>query len=282
MQATLRTGRRLLRAGIGRLSDVQSCRHRQPRRGRDAAHPRRAGARARRPGRGSRRSPYTPTPTGTATFVREADIAYPLGSAVGPALPRPTPCWSGPWSRPAPTPPGSAGASSPRTRRSPSCARGSASPSSGPSAEAMRKLGDKIGAKLIAEEVGVPVAPWSRGAVASLDDALRAGERDRLPADAQGHRGRRRARHPHGHLRRRPDRRLRAHQPGGGARLRQRRGVPGAPGHRRAARRGAGHRRRPGHRVGARRARLLGAAAQPEDHRGVGLAGALAPRRPPS
>ena len=35
----------------------------------------------------------------------------------------------------------------------------------GPSPEAMRKLGDKIGAKLIAEEVGVPVAPWSRGAV---------------------------------------------------------------------------------------------------------------------
>ncbi|TDC90980.1 ATP-grasp domain-containing protein [Saccharopolyspora aridisoli] len=46
----------------------------------------------------------------------------------------------------------------------------------GPSAEAMRKLGDKIGAKLIAEEVGVPVAPWSRGAVATLDDALRVGD----------------------------------------------------------------------------------------------------------
>ena len=46
----------------------------------------------------------------------------------------------------------------------------------GPSAEAMRKLGDKIGAKLIAEEVGVPVAPWSRGAVATLEDALRAGD----------------------------------------------------------------------------------------------------------
>ncbi|RBM12563.1 fused acetyl/propionyl-CoA carboxylase subunit alpha/methylmalonyl-CoA decarboxylase subunit alpha [Prauserella sp. PE36] len=42
----------------------------------------------------------------------------------------------------------------------------------GPSAEAMRKLGDKIGAKLIAEEVGVPVAPWSRGAVENLDAAL--------------------------------------------------------------------------------------------------------------
>ncbi|WP_433380931.1 carboxyl transferase domain-containing protein [Streptosporangium sp. CA-115845] len=44
----------------------------------------------------------------------------------------------------------------------------------GPSAEAMRKLGDKIGAKLIAEEVGVPVAPWSRGAVETLGAALAA------------------------------------------------------------------------------------------------------------
>src|SRR5689334_8830342 len=46
----------------------------------------------------------------------------------------------------------------------------------GPSGEAMRKLGDKIGSKLIAEEVGVPVAPWSRGEVATLEGALRAGE----------------------------------------------------------------------------------------------------------
>src|SRR6266700_7684091 len=46
----------------------------------------------------------------------------------------------------------------------------------GPSAEAMRKLGDKIGAKLIAEEVGVPVAPWSRGAVDDLDHAARKAE----------------------------------------------------------------------------------------------------------
>jgi acetyl/propionyl-CoA carboxylase alpha subunit/acetyl-CoA carboxylase carboxyltransferase component len=44
----------------------------------------------------------------------------------------------------------------------------------GPDAEAMRKLGDKIGAKLIAEEVGVPVAPWSRGEVATLEAALEA------------------------------------------------------------------------------------------------------------
>ena len=46
----------------------------------------------------------------------------------------------------------------------------------GPSAEAMRKLGDKIGSKLIAEEVGVPVAPWSRGGVNTLDEALAAAD----------------------------------------------------------------------------------------------------------
>jgi acetyl/propionyl-CoA carboxylase alpha subunit/acetyl-CoA carboxylase carboxyltransferase component len=46
----------------------------------------------------------------------------------------------------------------------------------GPSAHAMRKLGDKIGAKLIAEEVGVPVAAWSGGPLGSLEDALAAAE----------------------------------------------------------------------------------------------------------
>ncbi|GAB3458288.1 biotin carboxylase N-terminal domain-containing protein [Streptomonospora sediminis] len=51
----------------------------------------------------------------------------------------------------------------------------------GPSAEAMRKLGDKIGAKLIAEEVGVPVAPWSRGAVETLQGATDAAERIGYP-----------------------------------------------------------------------------------------------------
>ena len=44
----------------------------------------------------------------------------------------------------------------------------------GPSPEAMRQLGDKIGSKLIAEEVGVPVAPWSRGGVDTLEDAIAA------------------------------------------------------------------------------------------------------------
>ncbi|GAB3663854.1 biotin carboxylase N-terminal domain-containing protein [Nocardioides korecus] len=51
----------------------------------------------------------------------------------------------------------------------------------GPSADAMRRLGDKIGSKLIAEEVGVPVAPWSRGAVDTLEDALASAEQVGYP-----------------------------------------------------------------------------------------------------
>src|SRR4051812_36397822 len=51
----------------------------------------------------------------------------------------------------------------------------------GPSAAAMRKLGDKIGSKLIAEEVGVPVAPWSRGPVDTLQAALAAADQVGYP-----------------------------------------------------------------------------------------------------
>jgi acetyl/propionyl-CoA carboxylase alpha subunit/acetyl-CoA carboxylase carboxyltransferase component len=38
----------------------------------------------------------------------------------------------------------------------------------GPSGDVMRRLGDKVGAKLLAEKAGVPVAPWSDGAVADV------------------------------------------------------------------------------------------------------------------
>jgi acetyl/propionyl-CoA carboxylase alpha subunit/acetyl-CoA carboxylase carboxyltransferase component len=51
----------------------------------------------------------------------------------------------------------------------------------GPSPEAMRKLGDKIGSKLIAEEVGVPVAPWSGGGVDTLEEAKAAAARIGYP-----------------------------------------------------------------------------------------------------
>ena len=112
----------------------------------------------------------------TATFVREADLAYDLG----PASARPyldhakleqalvesgaDAAWVG-WGFVAEDP-----------AFAELCDRIGVT-FVGPSAEAMRKLGDKIGAKLIAEEVGVPVAPWSRGAVEDLDAAIRsAGE----------------------------------------------------------------------------------------------------------
>ncbi|MDO5067794.1 MAG: carboxyl transferase domain-containing protein [Propionibacteriaceae bacterium] len=51
----------------------------------------------------------------------------------------------------------------------------------GPSPEAMRRLGDKIGSKLLAEQVGVPVAAWSGGGVDTLDDALAAATRIGYP-----------------------------------------------------------------------------------------------------
>jgi acetyl/propionyl-CoA carboxylase alpha subunit/acetyl-CoA carboxylase carboxyltransferase component len=51
----------------------------------------------------------------------------------------------------------------------------------GPSAAAMRSLGDKIGAKLLAEKAAVPVAAWSRGPVSTLDEALEQARRIGYP-----------------------------------------------------------------------------------------------------
>jgi acetyl/propionyl-CoA carboxylase alpha subunit/acetyl-CoA carboxylase carboxyltransferase component len=46
----------------------------------------------------------------------------------------------------------------------------------GPSGPVMRRLGDKIGAKHLAEQAGVPVAPWSGGPVSHLAEARRHAE----------------------------------------------------------------------------------------------------------
>jgi acetyl/propionyl-CoA carboxylase alpha subunit/acetyl-CoA carboxylase carboxyltransferase component len=43
----------------------------------------------------------------------------------------------------------------------------------GPSGDTMRRLGDKIASKRLAEAVGVPIAPWSGGPVADLAEARR-------------------------------------------------------------------------------------------------------------
>jgi acetyl/propionyl-CoA carboxylase alpha subunit/acetyl-CoA carboxylase carboxyltransferase component len=47
----------------------------------------------------------------------------------------------------------------------------------GPPPDVMRALGDKIEAKKLAERAGVPVAPWSGGAVESAEEALEQAER---------------------------------------------------------------------------------------------------------
>ncbi|MGH3387282.1 MAG: carboxyl transferase domain-containing protein [Actinomadura sp.] len=116
----------------------------------------------------------------TATFVREADIAYDLGLAANrPYLDHAVlkkalvetgadAAWVG-WGFVAEDP-----------AFAELCAEIGVT-FVGPSAEAMRKLGDKIGSKLIAEEVGVPVAPWSRGPVDTLADAKAAADRIGYP-----------------------------------------------------------------------------------------------------
>ncbi|MGO1974654.1 MAG: carboxyl transferase domain-containing protein [Propionibacteriaceae bacterium] len=115
-----------------------------------------------------------------AMFVREADHAYDLGPAAGrpyldPAVLERALCESGAdaawvgWGFVAEDP-----------TFADLCERIGVT-FIGPSAEAMRKLGDKIGSKLIAEEVGVPVAPWSRGGVDTLAEATEAAEQVGYP-----------------------------------------------------------------------------------------------------
>src|SRR5215216_6170641 len=71
----------------------------------------------------------------------------------------------------------------------------------GPDADVMRALGDKVEAKRLAEEAGVPVSPWSGGPVASVEDAVRHGEAIGYPlmikaAAGGGGRGMRRVERP--------------------------------------------------------------------------------------
>ncbi len=51
----------------------------------------------------------------------------------------------------------------------------------GPPAEAMKKLGDKITAKRVAQQAEVPVAPWSGGPVATLEEAEEQAKRIGFP-----------------------------------------------------------------------------------------------------
>ncbi|MGO8797025.1 MAG: carboxyl transferase domain-containing protein [Candidatus Sulfotelmatobacter sp.] len=51
----------------------------------------------------------------------------------------------------------------------------------GPSSEAMRRLGDKVAAKTLAEQLRIPVLPWSGGPVENVEDAEVHGERLGFP-----------------------------------------------------------------------------------------------------
>ncbi len=51
----------------------------------------------------------------------------------------------------------------------------------GPDADCMRQLGDKITSKQMAEKAGVPVAPWSGGAVGNIQEAHEQADRIGLP-----------------------------------------------------------------------------------------------------
>src|ERR1700746_530101 len=59
----------------------------------------------------------------------------------------------------------------------------------GPSGEVMRRLGDKIESKLLAEQAGVPLAPWSGGPVPDVAAARTAGGAVRFTPVAQGAHG---------------------------------------------------------------------------------------------
>ena len=187
--------RRSSRAYACRAVEIRQAPRSEPRRDRAARLPH--GAR----GSGSRRS-RSPRPTTAARCTparptrRERGRLVPL---VGGAHPAPR-CAR------APTRSIPATASSPRAATSP---RRSARPGSlwiGPPPDALRAGGDKLEARRIALEAGVPVVPGG-----APDGA-------RLPAARQGGRGRRRARDAHRALAGRAGRRGR-----GGARARRRR-----------------------------------------------------------
>src|ERR1700690_14208 len=56
----------------------------------------------------------------------------------------------------------------------------------GPDGDVMRRLGDKISSKLLAEKAQIEVAPWSGGPVETLNDAWRHAERLGYPLLIKG------------------------------------------------------------------------------------------------
>ena len=129
----------------------------------------------------------------------------------------------------------------------------------GPPAEALRLGGDKLAAKRVAAEAGVPVVPTGEPDEIGYPLVVKA-------AAGGGGRGMRVVRAP-GEL----DEALAAASPRGGGGLRRRHRLLRALRRAAPARRDPAARGRARHRRGARRARLLGPATPPEGARGVAL-----------
>ena len=254
---------------------VQAHRHRQPGRGRHAAHPRGPGDERRVAGRGAHHD--------DRAVHRRRDLGHVRprgrrGLPAGPGVRAPVP---------QPRPPGEGAHRGPRRRRvgrlglrrrgrrlrRPHGRAGHHLHRPQRRRDALPGRQDRLqAARRGGRRPGRPVEQRRRAHPRRGPRGRRA---HRLPPHAQGHRGRRRARDPPRRHPRGPDRRLPAHLRRGPPRLRQRRAVPREARHRRPPRRGAAHLRR-GYCVGPRRPRLHRAAPQPEDHRGVALAAAHA------
>ena len=144
----------------------------------------------------------------------------------------------------------------------------------GPAPETIEAMGDKVAAKAIMAEAGVPRPAQRRPSPTPPTwTSRRRGRGGRLPAAGQGRLRRRRPRHAAG---RRPGGAGRGGQqraPRGGLRVRRRHRVPGAVRHRPPARRGPDPRRRPRQRGPPVRARVLDPAPLPEDRGGVPVPG---------
>ena len=148
----------------------------------------------------------------------------------------------------------------------------------GPDSETIAALGDKLAARRLASDAGVPVVPGTLepAAVDRADgiDALAAeADADRLPVARQGGGRRRGTGHASRHVPRRaaggPGRRIRR----GGLGVRRWVGLPRARGPAGPPHRGPADRRRRGDGRRPRRAGLLAPAAPPEARRGVAGAG---------
>ncbi len=144
----------------------------------------------------------------------------------------------------------------------------------GPTAQAIRRIGDKISAKRLAEQAGLRVTPWGGEAATTFDVAWVHAQRLGYPVVVKASAGRGRARHPPRLERGGTGDGVRRRAPRGGPFVRRLHGLRRALARGRASRRSPDARRPRGRAVGARRPRLHHPAAIPEADRRGAVAGA--------